>query len=62
MVIITKINCSVYDARQKENMIADMEKYKSYVDYIAMMNDVSLPQESVDERYMRNDRKDYGLF
>lgn len=57
MVIVTKINCSVADARRKENILADMEKYKSYVDYIAMMSDVSLPQESVDDRAVRNERK-----
>lgn len=56
-MFITKINCSVADARKKENILADMEKYKSYVDYIAMMSDVSLPQENVDERAVQNERK-----
>ena len=56
-MFITKINCSVADARKKENILADMEKYKSYVDYIAMMSDVSLPQENVDERAVKNERK-----
>ena len=56
-MVITKINCSVADARRKENILADMEKYKSYVDYIAMMSDVSLPQENVDERAVQNERK-----
>ena len=35
---------ATYEAREKENMKADIERNKAYNDYIAMMCDVELPE------------------
>jgi hypothetical protein len=46
---INPIKSSVYEAREKENMKADIERNKAYNDYIAMMCDVKLPDPKDDK-------------
>lgn len=44
MIEFKPIKTTVADAREKENMIADVARNKAYNDYIAMMCDVDIPE------------------
>lgn len=48
-----KLKTSVWEARQRENMAADLEKQKALMGYVAMMADVELPENEGQEE-MKN--------
>ncbi len=43
---LKKMRMDVREARQNENMAASLDKQKSLTEYVAMMADIELPEDS----------------
>ena len=40
---------SLKEQREMENARAEVEKQAAYIDYIAMMSDIDLPEDTIEE-------------
>ena len=46
-----KMKVDVRESRQRDNMVADLEKQKALTEYVAMMADVDLPTKTQEDNY-----------